>query len=343
MQTTVGGPQEEEEANAAASRKRGNLFETPEQEAKRQGEITEPERLSFLQDENNLQKAKPKFNAGIQSEVSSRPGSRHRFPSQDIWEDTPDSARLEYTISAEEEAQLKSPTGGSAPANNNLARGFEAADSSMASAQVPSVPARPNRTQASHQPVSEQQSGSAPPAVDQPLEGAPISPVKSKPQIPARPARMTQNEAADGAVLNKVTSGGSNASASDVTSPNESTAPARSKPTAPPKPTGSSKFASIKAGFMNDLNSRLQLGPKAPKAAQTEEQSREVEKEKAPLADARKGRARGPARRQPQVAAASSAATPQSSVSWGFSTPKTHWSIGHSGLMVSSYLLIVMH
>ena len=48
---------------------------------------------------------------------------------------------------------------------------------------------------------------------------------------------------------------------------------------------------------MSDLDSRLKLGPQGPKPQEKAEP--EVEEEKAPLADARKGRAKGPARRKP--------------------------------------------
>lgn len=50
---------------------------------------------------------------------------------------------------------------------------------------------------------------------------------------------------------------------------------------------------------MSDLNKRLQLGPQAPKKEEAAPEEPEVEKEKVPLVDARKGRARGPARRAP--------------------------------------------
>jgi len=61
-----------------------------------------------------------------------------------------------------------------------------------------------------------------------------------------------------------------------------------------------SKIAALQAGFMSDLNQRLRLGPQAPKKEEpTAEEEVEEVKEKAPLSDARKGRARGPQRRAP--------------------------------------------
>ena len=50
---------------------------------------------------------------------------------------------------------------------------------------------------------------------------------------------------------------------------------------------------------MSDLNKRLQMGPQAPKKEEASPEEPEVEKEKVPLVDARKSRARGPARRAP--------------------------------------------
>jgi len=315
LETTVGGPQEpEEKITSPPSKKSGNLFESPDAERKRQGEITESERLSFLEDSQKKVKAKPKFNAGIEEERY-RPGMNRRFPSRDIWEDTPDSLRLETTLDPED-TQLKSPKGGSVPAANNLAQGFGAADRSMA---APEVPARPSRSKG------------VGPTEKETLDNQP-DPTKAKPEVPARPARSSNTGVSESAPISKVTSNGSNTSGTEVTSPTDGSA-TKMKPTVPSKPAQAGKFASIKAGFMNDLNSRLQLGPQARKPIQ-EEQSREVEEEKAPLADARKSRARGPTRRKPEPTASAATTSEQSSSSWGFTSPKTHWSIGETGLSV---------
>ena len=69
------------------------------------------------------------------------------------------------------------------------------------------------------------------------------------------------------------------------------------KPAVPARP-GGSKIAALQAGFMSDLNNRLKLGPQGPQKAAEAAEEEKVE-EKAPLADARKARARGPARRKP--------------------------------------------
>jgi hypothetical protein len=78
---------------------------------------------------------------------------------------------------------------------------------------------------------------------------------------------------------------------------------------------------------MSDLNKRLQLGPQAPKKEEAPEEPEE-EKEKTPLVDARKGRARGPARRAPAKSPAPAGAiVTEQPNTLGFSTPSTLWQI----------------
>jgi len=88
---------------------------------------------------------------------------------------------------------------------------------------------------------------------------------------------------------------------------------------------------------MKDLNSKLGLGP--PKAPEPKEEEK-VEEEKAPLADARKGRARGPQRRKPGVspsagagAAAAIGDEQPAKAGLGFSiaSPWTMWTVGEEG------------
>lgn len=79
---------------------------------------------------------------------------------------------------------------------------------------------------------------------------------------------------------------------------------------------------------MSDLNKKLGLGPVAPKK---EEVAPEPEEQKAPLADARKGRAKGPQRRKPGAAPA--AAEDEKKVSkprFAIST-MTIWEVDESG------------
>jgi len=94
------------------------------------------------------------------------------------------------------------------------------------------------------------------------------------------------------------------------------------------------KIAALQAGFMSDLNKKLQIGPQAAKKEEVAQDLTE-EKEKAPLADARKGRARGPQRRAPRsspspAAAAALDVQPAEKVSGptlSFSTMTTLYSI----------------
>jgi len=188
------------------------------------------------------------------SEPSPRPSMAQRFPSRDVWEDTPESAKLETTVSTPQQDTSESPVDKTKP---ELPQ--------PAAAEKPSVPQRPKPRQGSGD-------GSKP-----------VIPERPKPQIPVRPAKAGP------------TSGG--------LEPAEAAAPPKPKPAVPARPTGS-KIAALQAGFMNDLNQRLRLGPQAPKKVEPAAEEEPVEeKEKAPLADARKGRARGPQRRAPAKSA----------------------------------------
>jgi hypothetical protein len=84
----------------------------------------------------------------------------------------------------------------------------------------------------------------------------------------------------------------------------------------------------LQSGFMLDLNKRLQLGPQAPKKEEVVPVETEEEKEKAPLVDARKGRARGPARRAPAKSPTPSSDLPvEKPKAFGISNFSTLWSI----------------
>ena len=166
------------------------------------------------------------------------------------------------------------------------------------SPERPAVPSRPKPRQGSGDDATK----SRPPVSDKP-----------KPQIPARPSKSLSGDSNDGA---------------------SAAAASKPKPPVPSRPAGS-KIAALQAGFMSDLNKRLQLGPQGVKKEEApREEEPEPEKEKAPLSDARKGRARGPQRRAPPSAsvAAASAASPTDSAKaavpvLAFSMPKTLWSM----------------
>ena len=256
---------------------------------------------------------------------------KHRFPSEDMWEDSPDSLQLHATVSTpdepknetsetpeqesfrksqetsvnphdvashilgsedHQEKETKRPSLSQqrfpsrdvwedAPDSQKLVTTIEAPEETPESPEAPSKPsilARPQRRPQQSPPVDT----SPKPAIS-PIEKRqpPSIPSRPKPQVPSRPAKR---------------------------SPEEPTkeAPAKPKPPVPARP-GGSKIAALKAGFLTDLNSRLQVGPQGPKPQEKKEE--EPPAEKKPLQDARKGRARGPARRKPAPAPAPAPAT----------------------------------
>lgn len=158
-----------------------------------------------------------------------------------------------------------------------------------AASQPPAIPERPKP---------------APKAVGQVSKQAPAVSEKPKPQIPARPTKR----------------GSGDASMSEA-------AAAKAKPPVPVRPVGG-KIAALQAGFMTDLNKRLQLGPQAPKKEEPQDSEQAEEVEKAPLADARKSRARGPQRRAPSKAASAVSSTTTPAVATlAISVPQTFWTI----------------
>lgn len=185
----------------------------------------------------------------------------------------------------------------------------------------PIIPSRPQKlnsdgpsTDSTSESISPTSTKAAPPAI----------PEKSKPQVPARPTKPIKRDSTEGAPLATTTSGSSVKSIGS----DQSSAAAKPKPPVPSRPIGS-KIAALQGGFMSDLNKRLQLGPQAPKKEEPQEEVKE-ESEKAPLVDARKGRARGPVRRAPAKSptpAVESKASASTSSALAFSSPSTLWSI----------------
>ncbi|KAG6361591.1 hypothetical protein INS49_009818 [Diaporthe citri] len=257
--------------------------ETPAQEwARKQEELAEKELThpdAFL-----WRNQKPTW-VGHQphlSQETSRPKMAQKFPSRDVWEDTPDSLKLETTVS-----------------------GPQMEPASPADTKPPQVPERPRRKSSG--------SRDKPAVPERPKSKSPEETSKSqipdrpKPQIPARPAKASAAAA----------------------SPSDAPAP-KVKPAVPARPAGN-KIAALQAGFMSDLNKKLGLGPRI---SQPKEESKdevpEEPKEKKPLTDARKGRARGPQRRAPAAATAAAAAPSESAAKkpkLSFSTTVTIWSL----------------
>ncbi|RWA11314.1 hypothetical protein EKO27_g3761 [Xylaria grammica] len=265
--------------------------ETPAQAfARRQEELAEKEAItpdSFL---NRQQRPKPyvEHQPHLTKEVHSRPNMAQRFPSRDVWEDTPDSLQFTTTVSGPQSAEDSAGDEGaklSAPANR------------------PTVPVRPPKKQGSGDDGSSK----------------PIIPNRPKPQIPVRPVKS-------------------------VVDPKQPDGTVKQKPAVPARPVGG-KIAALQAGFMSDLNNRLRLGPQVPKKDVPAPEEAHEEK-KAPLADARKGRARGPQRRAPTKSHDAGSGVEKSvppPVSNGhtvlsFSMTRTLWSIDEEGtVMVDNF------
>ncbi|KAI0100256.1 hypothetical protein GGR51DRAFT_564282 [Nemania sp. FL0031] len=270
--------------------------ETPAQAfARRQEELAEKEAITADSFINRQERPKSwvEHQPHLTKEIPSRPNMAQRFPSRDVWEDTPDSLQFTTTVSQPQ----------SQPHSADDSAGEEVAKP-LAPAAKPSVPVRPPKKQGSGD------DGTSKPTI----------PNRPKPHIPVRPFKP-------------------------ATEPKESEAATKPKPIVPPRPMGS-KIAALQAGFMSDLNNRLRLGPQAPKKDAPAAEEAPAEKEKAPLADARKGRARGPQRRAPTKSHSPGAGTEKSvppPVSNGrpvlsFSMTRTLWSIDEEGtVMVDNF------
>lgn len=281
-------------------------------------------------DDEKLSKS---LSADAQSQKRTELLKRH-FPSQDIWEDTPDSLQLHASVStpdlppqnkaqpqfetpeAEQQRKLQAEQLDSHKVASHILHGQTSGQGR--STRPDTVKHRfPSRdiwedtpesqqlvtTIEPHDEADAQNATKAPPSstsrpsipprpakVLRPSDGSadekkpPVIPDRPKPSVPARPSKPISSEGASAPPINK------------------------SKPVVPARPAGG-KIAGVKANFLSDLNSRLQLGPQAPKPAVEKKEEASVE-EKAPLADARKGRARGPARRKPAASAATETRLP---------------------------------
>ncbi|KAJ4407198.1 hypothetical protein N0V91_004080 [Didymella pomorum] len=219
----------------------------------------------------------------------------HRFPSQDVWEDAPEHGHLETTVS-----------GPQTPATDEYAPDSPIVEGSAPTIPGrPSVPARPQKAQQESSPVDKK---------------APIIPDRPKPQVPARPSKPSQSSLENVPTAERVL---------------DNDAPQlKAKPPVPARPAGS-KIAALQAGFLQDLNSKLGLGPQAPKVKEPEEE-KEAEPVQ-PLSDARKGRAKGPQRRKPAASPA-----PAATVTAEVAVPRVKleiapvtaiWSFGEDGAL----------
>ncbi|KAL8938265.1 MAG: hypothetical protein Q9216_003982 [Gyalolechia sp. 2 TL-2023] len=376
LQATVSTPEPAEETAPLELEKPSATFESPEAEGARKGEATEEEKAKLIPREERL--AKSHFRPHIREEMH-RPGLKQRFPSRDIWEDSPDSARLETTVDGPQDDEVKSPvddglkagavvqtTGrpnGSKPVVDQPPEVATTGDATMGK---PSIPPRPTKHKGeaanivSQPPVQiparpPKRVHQVPPAEIPPpptkstetsptdIKKTPTLPERPKPQVPARPTKPAARNSSESVPLTKTTSAASAGSGApadesrDLTSPPPAPKP---KPAVPARPVGG-KIAALKAGFMSDLNKQLQLGPQGAKKEEKPVDDEEKEAEdKAPLADARKGRARGPARRKP-VASSASVGSDKGEAKvdtsrWAVQVPQTIWESENGSIIVIS-------
>lgn len=262
--------------------------------------------------EDKDQKERPKSAA---ERFKKRPDTfKHRFPSQDLWEDAPESLQLHATVMTPELPTEDHSETFETPEQEATRR--------MQTAKVDSHQVAKHILEgesAGEKPVRPDQSNQRFPSKDiweevpdsqrlvttiEPADEKEKSPdVQSKPMAPPRPPKQTQltsptEKRQPPTIPEKPKPQVPNRPAKPISQETPSDAPqVKTKPAVPARP-GGSKLAALKAGFLTDLNSRLQLGPQQPKP---QEQVPEEPVEKQPLADARKGRARGPTRRKPAV------------------------------------------
>lgn len=274
------------------------VFEPPEKEAARKGEVSEADKTQLRPKEERLTKSK--FAPHLRDDMPTRPGMQPRFPSSDIWEDSPESMHLVTTVQSHSSAESRSPPDvpGSKPTipprpagRSKLGSGATESNAVAPEAKQPLIPSRPPKR--IHQvPLADAkltdprtlQNETSP--VD---KKPPIVPEKPKPHVPARPGKKLSESAQENEQASSSHTG------------------VKSKPTVPARSSGANaKFASVKAGFLSNLEKQLQHGPQGPPPRENA-QEQEDEKEKTPLSDARKGRAKGPQRRKPASSARSTA------------------------------------
>ncbi|MCJ1386843.1 hypothetical protein MMC17_009971 [Xylographa soralifera] len=383
LEATVSTPEPTAEKESKDLQPASDVFETPEAEAARKGEVSEEGKAELLPKEERW--ARSNFKPHIRDDMQ-RPGMKQRFPSRDIWEDSPDSAYLQTTVEGPQADELRSPidegliAGAMVNTSGRPVDGQILSDQSRDGAttgapalEKPSIPPRPANTKHAHEaqifttqpapliparphknkvqlaanmssPLSKGPGQALPIETKQqsPTESRkPLLPDRAKPPVPARPAKPAARDSSESIPLSKTTSAnsmGSNDDRStvrDVISPPPATKP---KPALPARPAGN-KIAALKAGFMSDLDKRLQLGPHVPPKVQEKTEKDDKEEDKVPLTDARKGRAKGPVRRKPAASPAAAKEVEPTAPKLEIAEPWTLWHVPPKG----GDALIVMH
>ena len=252
--------------------------------------------------------------SGLEREAVDRLDMGQRLSSADVWEDALESHQHATTVQAPEpETKVPIETIPPKPAIPPRPNVHKAGEQLQSTTVPPPIPSRPQKRVLKAPPFDSQATPAAQsnltstsPAAVSPTESrkAPVLPDRPKPQIPARPPRPAARGSAES--LTRVNSGVS--TENGETSKSAPAPPPKPKPAVPAKP-GGSKIAALKAGLLSDLDKRLLAGPMAAKPPEKKEEP-EAPAEKGPLSDARKGRARGPARRKPAVATLPKAEAP---------------------------------
>lgn len=340
LQATVSTPVLQEDDAKTVVAEGDDAKDSPSDEMPKKGVAAESHTQAGEPASQNKESAKPHYKPGIQDEIQFRPGNRQRFPSRDIWEDSPASLQLQTVVSMPETEEVKGPpqvqplspdvekpSKPPVPARPVRAKGDDAKEPQA----QPTLPPRPSRranqesspsrgtsSQAADRDVTQaKQEYSDTAAKDKPTEEerkAPSVPDRPKPQVPARPAKPVMKDATGDirSTHNKspasVGSSGSGADESQSAKGETAPQPPKPKPAIPARPNGG-KIASLKAGFLSDLDKRLQLGPQVPSRPEKPKEAEPEVKDFAPLSDARKGRARGPARRKPAASSPSGVAS----------------------------------
>ena len=304
-QATVTTPDIPQEIKATAA------FEPPEAEALGKGEKLPAGADDFLS------RSKPHM-----KQEMSRPSMQHRFPSQDIWEDSPESYHLSTTVSSPPAEDVPPPDFSSKPMVPPRPVGKSKLSETAVSSQLPpSIPPRPQKAAQGVPPIDSSVPGQTSPTKHRSptdIRKVPSIPDRPKPQVPPRPAKKTSGEALAKTLSRDSADSNETEKGIPVTSPPMN----KAKPQIPARPA-QNKFANLKGNFMNDLSQRIGAGP-----TKVVEKDSEPEFEAKPLEDARKGRARGPQRRAPAKSPVAAPAAP--AMTFSMSKPQSLWHIDDS-------------
>lgn len=195
LETTVETPQAPEEPGTPGDVGPAKVFEKPESEQARKECITKEDQQSFLP-EHTKRFANKNLNKEHLAALT-RPGMQQRFPSQDIWEDAPEShSRLETIVTtpqmeetgehADDSPVVEKPT---IPARPSIpARPAKAKEISPVEKKGPVLPERPKPQVPSRPSKPLTKSSEKVPTLDSQENTETAPQPKAKPPVPSRPA-----------------------------------------------------------------------------------------------------------------------------------------------------------